>query len=108
MPVPNPASSTKTVALLASVWQRNLPVLRDRLALLDRAAALAAERMLTAPLRRDAAMTAHKLAGSLGMFGYGEASRVARVLEELLDAPDAPPVAQLLRLTGELRASLPL
>ena len=96
----------KIAAALTTLWQRNLPVVRDRLALLDRAAALAEDGTLTPALARDAAITAHKLAGSLGMFGYTEGTRTACAIEQLLDVHRAPDPANLLRLTRELRATL--
>lgn len=98
----------QTAALLAALWQQNLPVIRERLAQLDRAATLAAEDRLTPPLRRDGAMTAHKLAGSLGMFGYHEGTRVARLIEQLLDLPHSPDAPTLLHLTRDLRTTLNL
>ena len=81
-------------------------MIRDRLALLERAAELAAEGHLSPALREDAAMTAHKLAGSLGMFGYGEGTRIARSLEQLLDAPQCSSSPALNRLVGDLRTAL--
>ncbi len=104
----DPAAAAKTAALLKSLWERNLPMLRDRLAQLDRAATLALDNHLTPSLRSDAAMTAHKLAGSLGTFGYPEGTRIARALEQLLDAPEPPHPPHLARLTRELRAALNL
>lgn len=59
-------------------------------------------------MRRGAADTAHKLAGSLGMFGYPKGTEVAREIEQLLES-DAVVDAGLLReLVVELRGCLPL
>jgi HPt (histidine-containing phosphotransfer) domain-containing protein len=93
---------TSTNALLASVWERNLPVLRARLDLLDQAAAATP---LDAMLKTEAHAVAHKLAGSLGMFGYTEGTRIARELELLLEEPN-PESSQIFRLTTELRSSI--
>jgi HPt (histidine-containing phosphotransfer) domain-containing protein len=95
---------TRTSALLASLWQRNLPQLQARLDLLDQAAA---SDPLPDTLRAEAASVAHKLAGSLGMFGYPEGTRLARQLEVLLES-DAPPQQQLVKLTQELRLAVHL
>jgi HPt (histidine-containing phosphotransfer) domain-containing protein len=94
--------------LLAALWQRNLPVLQERLKLLDEAAEAAATQTLTAQRRMDAAATAHKLAGSLGMFGYPRGTELARNLEVLLDAPDTVDALVLRELATALRESLSL
>lgn len=92
----------------AAIWNRYLPSTRERVAQLERAAALASDGLLTTPLRTEAAMAAHKLAGSLGTFGYHDGTRIARSIEQLLDAPEPPYAPHLLRLTHELRAAIPL
>lgn len=90
---------------IADLWQRNQTQIDERLALLERAAADAATGALTPALREEAAATAHKLAGSLGMFGFHEGTRLARELEHLLLA-DGPDPALLAALATQLRNSL--
>ncbi|MDP9038026.1 MAG: Hpt domain-containing protein [Acidobacteriota bacterium] len=94
-----------TTALLASLWIRYRPLVDERLALLDRAAASAAANTLDVDSREEAADVAHKLAGSLGMYGYDQGSRLARQLEILLDyaSPDAD---RLGALATELRQAI--
>jgi HPt (histidine-containing phosphotransfer) domain-containing protein len=92
----------KTASLLASLWLRNRPLIEERLALLDQAASSAAAGMLFEELREEAADTAHKLAGSLGMYGYDHGTRIARQLELLLDYPTPDPT-QIRTLTNQLR-----
>lgn len=92
----------KTRELLSDLWQRNLPTVEARLAVLERAS-LADP--LPEELRIDAMSVAHKLAGSLGMFGFPEGTRIARQLELALDVP-APDSAQLAMLTQQLREEL--
>jgi HPt (histidine-containing phosphotransfer) domain-containing protein len=94
-------SDEKTALLLASVWQRNRGLVEERLALLDRAAAMAEAGTLVDDLRQEACGTAHKLAGSLGMYGYDEGTRIARELEVLLDQAAPDPV-----LLGDLATAL--
>lgn len=95
----------KTAALLASLWNRNRPLIEERLDTLDRAAASAAAKTLDVDQREEAADVAHKLAGSLGMYGYDLGTRLARQLELLLDYASPDPV--LLRaLIVQLRQSL--
>jgi len=74
-----------TRKLLATLWERNLPVLRDRLAQLELAVAAARAGTMTQPQREDAISIAHKLAGSLGMFGYSEGTKFARRIEQRLE-----------------------
>jgi HPt (histidine-containing phosphotransfer) domain-containing protein len=95
----------KTAALLAALWVRNRPMVEERLAVLDRAAAAAAGGALGEELRAEAAGNAHKLAGSLGMYGFDEGTRVARELEVLLGVA-TPDAARLGELIAELRAAI--
>ena len=92
-------------AMVAAIWQRNQPQVLERLALLDEAAKALTDGALTASLRESAIATAHKLAGTLGMFGYPEGTHVARALEQQLDT-EAPNPADILRLTTSLRTAL--
>ena len=94
--------------LLATVWQRNLPLLRARLAHLESAAQLAETGLLPSATRQEAASIAHKLAGSLGMFGYLRGTEIARELEVLLDVPDAVDRYELRKLTSLLLQAVPV
>ena len=93
--------------LLASVWKRSLPLVRQRLALLSRTAQQAEAGELTQSARREAAETAHKLAGSLGMFGYLDGTEIARQLEILLEA-EGPVPSAVQELTHQLEAAVPV
>jgi HPt (histidine-containing phosphotransfer) domain-containing protein len=95
----------KTAALLAKLWVKIQPLVEERLATLDQAAAAAAVGALSEDLRREAAGNAHKLAGSLGMYGYDEGTRVARELELLLGEANPDP-ARLSSLIAELRSAV--
>ena len=96
----------KTASLLAAIWLRNRPLVEGRLALLERAAAAAAEGTFSEELREEASHTAHKLAGSLGMYGYDEGTRIAREIEVLLAAEATPDAARLGNMVGELRRAI--
>jgi HPt (histidine-containing phosphotransfer) domain-containing protein len=98
-------AADKTAVLLAALWQKNLPVVEQRLEILDRATAAAADGSLTLEQREEAADTAHKLAGSLGMYGFPQGTNLAREIEILLDYR-TPDHARLLTLTAELRRTL--
>jgi HPt (histidine-containing phosphotransfer) domain-containing protein len=98
-------ANDKTASLLSALWLRNRPVVDARLDALDRAAACAAAGSLTEEVREDAADTAHKLAGSLGMYGFPQGTRLARELELLLDYPTPDP-ARISSLALQLRQAL--
>ena len=92
--------------MLTRLWQRSLPILEQRLAVLDSAAAAAQSATLSDELRTQAITDVHKLSGSLGMFGYPQATELARDIEALLETPGPPDPAQLSRLVTGLRAAL--
>jgi HPt (histidine-containing phosphotransfer) domain-containing protein len=95
----------KTAALLAALWVKIRPMVEERLALLDAAAAAAASGALGETQRTEACGAAHKLAGSLGMYGYDEGTAVARKIEVLLGEA-VPDAARLQALNGELRRAV--
>ena len=104
-PAKDPEATRK---LLASLWERSLPVLRERCALLERAAAAAQAGILTPELRAEATAIAHKLSGSLGMFGYPEGTDFARRIEHQLENDTPVDALQLAQNVAALRASLSL
>ena len=94
--------------LLASVWQRSLPLIRQRLARLDAAAQHSDLGLLSADSRKEASEIAHKLAGSLGMFGYARGTEIARELEVLLEEDGPVSVGRFESLLGQLGRALPI
>jgi HPt (histidine-containing phosphotransfer) domain-containing protein len=99
------AVQTATQKAIAALWQRNQPQILERLALLDRAAAAARAGALTPALHAEAIAVAHKLAGSLGMFGFHEGTRIARELEQHLESEELNPTT-FTALTAQLRQSI--
>jgi HPt (histidine-containing phosphotransfer) domain-containing protein len=95
----------RIAALLAAQWVKIRPLLEERMAALEKAAAAARADTLADDLRKEAGSSAHKLAGSLGMYGYDEGTRVARELEMLLNKA-TPDAAKLNGLIAELRATV--
>jgi len=109
MPAPELSAAEKTASLIHALWERNLPQLRERLDLLDQAAAQAKTGTLGDDTRIEAAAIAHKLAGSLGMFGYKDGTTIARDLEILFNEAKASNMAaQAPTLTTNLRTTLSL
>jgi hypothetical protein len=92
----------KVAKALAAVWERNRPLVEERLVLLDHVAEAAGAGVLDEKLRADGIGNAHKLAGSLGMYGFDEGTRVAREIEVLLVGGSSDAV-RLKALCGELR-----
>ena len=99
------SSELSTQKLLADLWQRNQPIILERLAQLDAAVAALAAGSLTEDLRAAAESTAHKLSGTLGMFGFHEGTTIARELEQELQSL-RPEVSRLFRFSRNLRASI--
>ena len=79
----------------------------ERLAQLDAAAAAAHTGTLTPEARTEAESTAHKLSGSLGMFGFQTGTECARALEAELQTA-APQPAMLAALAVRLREAVGL
>lgn len=94
--------------LIAALWDRSLPIIYERLNGLDHACEAVVLDTLTPALRRAAADTAHKLAGSLGMFGYPRGTELAREIEHLLELEGPIDPIVFRQLVVALRASLPV
>ncbi len=93
-------------SLLADLWQRHLPTLRERLDLLDRTAAEAATGTLDETTRAEGQSIAHKLSGNLGMFSHHKAGDIASQIEHIFKAPTPETLANLTSLTQNLRETL--
>jgi hypothetical protein len=100
-----PEEEARIADLLSSLWERNLPLLHQRLDLLDRAAAAAGAGSLDEALRLEALSIAHKLSGTLGMFGRHQGTEIARRIELSLSDPQ-PSSSDLTALTVNLRRTL--
>ena len=96
----------KIEALLSDLWQRQLPLLKERLDLLDRTAAEAATGILSEASRVEAISVAHKLSGSLGMFGHHKGTDTARAIEQVLRTPTSEMPGSLGLLAKTLRKIL--
>lgn len=71
--------------VLNSVWEKSLPLLRQRVTVLESAAQASRAEALSDELRIEASEEAHRLAGLLGTFGYPEGTDAARILELFFD-----------------------
>ncbi len=91
---------------LDRMWIQFLPQIKERLAILDSAAAAFAANQLTKPQNEAANSAAHKLAGVLGSFGLTNGTVLARKLEIMYSrdgGPDPALSAQLTSIAAELR-----
>jgi hypothetical protein len=94
--------------LISALWERSVPLISDRLHGLDIACEAAVLGRLSPIMRRGAMDTAHKLAGSLGMFGYPRGTELAREIEQMLEYDGVVDAGLLRELVVELRGCLPL
>jgi HPt (histidine-containing phosphotransfer) domain-containing protein len=100
-----PHDERKIDDLLTNLWERGLPLVRERLNLLDRMALAAETGKLSEELRIESVGIAHKFAGSLGMFGYDRGTEIARQIEQFLATSPAA-TSRLTVLVTELRETL--
>jgi CheY-like chemotaxis protein len=94
-----------TVDPLAELWQQSRPIFDERLATLREATAAAQQGALTEALCQRARTEAHRLAGTLGIFGQAHSSELALQIERLFrpgDAGDGARAAELAGLYAEL------
>ena len=103
---PVPAAPFDPTELLSRIWQQNLPLMRARVATLEHLAQQTLSTELTPEAQSGASDLAHKLAGSLGMFGYPRGTEIAREMEQMLESRSPLNPDHLIRLAAELRAVL--
>lgn len=91
--------ANRVATSLAALWDKFRDGIFRRVDVLDDAAVALLEGSLDDAGRRAAEREAHKLAGSVGTFGFAEASRLAREAELMLEGTRPLPPAEVLRLT---------
>ncbi|MBD0263931.1 MAG: response regulator [Tolypothrix sp. T3-bin4] len=69
-----------------NIWQRNKESFTCQLVLFEQVVAGLMSDTLSEQIQHAAKLEAHKMAGSLGSFGFHEGSRLAREIEELLES----------------------
>jgi HPt (histidine-containing phosphotransfer) domain-containing protein len=91
---------------LDRIWDQVLPVMKERVALLETAATAFSANELSESQHEDATAAAHKLAGVLGTFGLTRGTVLARELEIMYSrdgGPDPSLGARLASIAAELR-----
>lgn len=90
--VPSKASTSEasniesqTAAGIIGIWEQVKETVDRRVTVLEQAVTLLHKNQLSDELRQQAEREAHRLAGSLGMFGSDEGSRLAQEIEPLFE-----------------------
>ncbi|MEA5448235.1 response regulator [Leptolyngbya sp. CCNP1308] len=96
----------ETRAAAIALWDKFKPPTLQRLISLEQAVATLRSGPLPEALRQSALADAHKLSGSLGMFGFAEGSRLAQAIEQVLKTAAPAAVDQLAALVATLQQEL--
>lgn len=93
---------------IAQIWSNFKDLAFQRLADLENLVLVSAEDKLTPEVKDKAQSSAHKLAGSLGCFGFPEGSKIAKQIEQLLwnNTISQADLKQIVALTTSLNAEL--
>lgn len=89
-------------ASLNKLWQKYEDTFRSQVEVLRIASTALIEDRLTQELRQKAKQEAHRLAGSLGIFGFAEGSKLAGMLEQLLEITGGMTQAQVGRFSQQV------
>jgi len=101
------AAAAEARAMAIAAWERFREPTLARVAMLQEAMTALRQDACSETLITQAQQTAHKLAGSLGMFGFAEGSKLAQALEQLLKASEpAAKIAQMEALVVSLQERL--
>lgn len=96
----------KVRAALKKVWLDSRPQALERVATLERLAEAIRSGTPDEKSREVALVAAHRLSGTLGMFGFGEASSCAAEIESLLAGGPSPDGVTFAQLVARLRTLL--
>lgn len=99
-------SSTALESMTAAIWERAKGTTLERVLFLEQTVQELQANALTENLRQQAKHAAHKLAGSLGTFGFDAGSHLARLLEDYLEPPLEPDQRSLAQTTHALVVAL--
>jgi hypothetical protein len=95
-----------SVEELGAIWGRQQEGVRERIDTIERALDALAEGHLDPDLACNSQRAAHTLAGSMGTFGFVEASHAARAIELELEHPRRDRALVLAALLLEVRAGV--
>ena len=102
---PATASPSTTAVAVSQAWQKYQNVMQERVAVLEQAAIAIQQGALGAELYHTSQLTAHKLVGALGSFGFPLGSTLAQQVAQLLQTTPLTniPVDQFYQLVQQLR-----
>ncbi|HIK14052.1 MAG TPA: response regulator [Leptolyngbyaceae cyanobacterium M33_DOE_097] len=104
---PAKAAPSPVQEMAFAAWSQFKEPMLERLSLIDRAVSLLQTGNLPPECREQAEQAAHKLAGSLGMFGFPVGSQLSREIENWLQAdPPSSDIAQFKGLVDQLHHRL--
>jgi diguanylate cyclase (GGDEF)-like protein len=93
------ASGSDVAAALAALWDQHSEQIVGRIDTIEQAIVALMEDALDDELRQEAVRDAHKLAGSLGTFGYADGTLFAREIERILEGDTGPAPSESVRLS---------
>ncbi len=99
----------KTTEAMAGVWDKFKHKIGDRVENIARTIPEFIQQNAREELRQEIESEAHKLAGTLGIFGFGEASQIAREIEKILQAGiilETEKAQHLVKLAADLQQEL--
>lgn len=99
----------KTTEAMAGVWDKFKHKIGDRVENIVRSIPAFIDKNAQEELRQQIESEAHKLAGTLGIFGFGEASQIAREIEKILQPGiilETEKVQHLAKLAADLQQEL--
>ncbi|WP_019499108.1 response regulator [Pseudanabaena sp. PCC 6802] len=100
------SAEQRMMAKVAQIWQANRLNSVAYVTLLEQSANSLALGNFANEQVQEAAQVAHKLAGSLGMFGFQDGSGLAKQIEQLLQTPDSldrQQIEQISNFVSEIR-----
>ncbi|BBD61278.1 multi-component transcriptional regulator, winged helix family protein [Nostoc sp. HK-01] len=109
---PPPTKQTNKLAAIASInkaIERHKDTFIQRVSLLEQAEQALHKGLLSPELRQQTSNEAHKLAGTLGSFGYATGSKFAQAIEHLLITDKnltSKDAVQLSQLIGQIKETL--
>jgi HPt (histidine-containing phosphotransfer) domain-containing protein len=101
-----PTQQSAVANALDRLWTQFLPEMKERVGVLETAAAAFAADTLSEKQHEEANTAAHKLAGVLGTFGLTRGTVLARELEIMYsreNGPDPAMATSLAQIAAELR-----
>ena len=89
----------QVITSLSKIWEKFQGIFTAQLKVLEQATQALSEGRLTVELQQKAKQEAHRLGGSVGIFGFAEGSKLAKRLEQLLETEGTIAQEQVLQIS---------